>query len=370
MRKVVWRGTDQLEFLRDAAAPPALANLDDVLLRITAAGVCGTDVHILAGKLRFVEPPLVLGHEFAAVVEECGPAVRRVQPGDRVKCDSVVGCGACEWCARGATQFCPAGSEFGITRDGGWAEWLVAPERNLHRLPEAITDEVAAILDVEVFGALRKPAVAPGATVAIFGPGPAGLIATQLARILGAGCVILCGTRWERLEVGRELGADHVVHVGEQDPVRAIRELTGGRGADLVFEASGSAPAVTAAIEAVRPQGKVVLYGVHGKPLADFPVDRVVLKDIELYGALADRTGWEELIALVAGGRLNLARLITHAFPLEAAWEAYRAASSRASGCLKAVLLVAPERLDPRFTPEKATTPLPAPAQSPPSAGP
>jgi L-iditol 2-dehydrogenase len=284
------------------------------------------------------------------VVEECGPAVTRVRPGDRVKCDSVVGCGVCEWCARGATQFCPAGSEFGITRDGGWAEWLVAPERNLHRLPEGITDEVAAILDVEVFGALRKPGIAPGATVAVFGPGPAGLIATQLARILGAGSVILCGTRWDRLEAGRELGADHLVHIPQQDPVQAIRELTGGRGADFVFEASGSARAVNDAIEAVRPQGKVVLYGVHGRPIADFPADRVVLKDLEVYGALANRTGWEELMALVAAGRLNLGRLITHAFRLEEAWEAYRAASLRASGCLKAVFLVAPERLGSRFT--------------------
>jgi L-iditol 2-dehydrogenase len=350
MRKAIWRGTDLLEFVRDAAGPPPVQDPDHVRLRITAAGVCGTDVHIIQGRLRFTDPPLVLGHEFTGVVEECGVAVTGVRPGDRVKCDSVVGCGACAWCARGATQFCPTGSEFGITRDGAWCEYLVAPERNLHRLPETIPDEVAAIMDVEVFGALRKPGIAAGEVVAVFGPGPAGLIATQLARLMGAGCVILCGTRWERLEAGRELGADHLIHVGEQDPVKAIRGLTGGCGADLVFEASGSARAVADAIEAVRPQGKVVLYGVHGRPMPDFQVDRVVLKDLEVYGALANRTGWEELIALVAQGRLNLARLITHAFPLEAAGEAYRAASSRDSGCLKAVLLIAPERLGPGFT--------------------
>jgi len=350
MRKVIWRGTEQLEFAQDAAERPAVRNAHEVRIRVTAAGVCGTDVHIIQGKVRFVDPPLILGHEFAGVVEECGPAVTRVRPGDRVKCDSVCGCGACAWCAQGAAQFCPSGSEFGITRDGGWSQWLVAPERNLHVLPDAIPDDVAAIMDVEVPGALRKPGIAPGEAVAVFGPGPAGLIAIQVARVMGAGLVILCGTRRERLEAGKELGADHVIDINEQDPAEAIRELTGGRGADLVFEAAGNRRAVADSLEAVRPQGKFVLYGVHGGPMSEFPVDRVVLKDIVVYGALANRTGWEELIALVAARRINLARLITHVFPLEAAADAYRASSTRSSGCLKAVLRIAAERTDSRFT--------------------
>lgn len=319
---------------------PEVQSARDVRIRVTAAGVCGTDVHIIQGKVHFVDPPLVLGHEFAGVVEECGAGVTRAKPGDRVKCDSVCGCGACAWCADGATQFCPSGSEFGITRDGGWAEWLVVPERNLHILPDAITDEVAAIMDVEVFGSLRKPGISPGETVAVFGPGPAGLIAIQVARAMGAGVVILCGTRAERLEAGRELGADRVVNVGEKDPVEAIREMTGGRGADLVFEAAGNRGAVLDGIEAVRPQGKVVLYGVHGAALPAMPLDRIVLKDLVVYGALANRTGWEDLIQMVARGQINLGRLITHTFPLEAA-DAYAASSDRGSRCLKAVLRIA-----------------------------
>lgn len=341
MRKVVWSGNGEIEFVQDRTDRPEVRNARDVRIRVTAAGVCGTDVHIIQGKVRFVDPPLVLGHEFAGVVEECGAAVTSVRPGDRVKCDSVCGCGECAWCAGGATQFCPSGSEFGITRDGGWAEWLVAPERNLHVLPEAIPDAVAAIMDVEVFGSLRKPGIAPGEAVAVFGPGPAGLIAIQVARAMGAGVVILCGTRAERLEAGTELGADHVVNVGEKDPVEAIREITGGRGADLVFEAAGNRRAVLDAIEAVRPQGKVVLYGVHGAALPEVPLDRIVLKDLVVYGALTNRNGWEDLITMVASGQINLARLITHTFALEAARDAYAASSDRGSRCLKAVLSIA-----------------------------
>lgn len=341
MRKVVWRGNGKIGFVQDGMGRPEVRNAREVRIRVTAAGVCGTDVHIIQGKVRFVDPPLVLGHEFAGVVEECGAAVTRVRPGDRVKCDSVCGCGECAWCAGGATQFCLSGSEFGITRDGGWAEWLVVPERNLHILPDAITDEVAAIMDVEVFGSLRKPGIAPGEAVVVFGPGPAGLIAIQVARAMGAGVVILCGTRAERLEAGTELGADHVVNVGEKDPVEAIREITGGRGADLVFEAAGNRRAVLDAIEAVRPQGKVVLYGVHGAALPEMPLDRIVLKDLVVYGALANRNGWEDLMTMVARGQINLARLITHTFPLEAVADAYAASSDRGSRCLKAVLSIA-----------------------------
>jgi threonine dehydrogenase-like Zn-dependent dehydrogenase len=341
MRKAVWQGNEDVAFVRDGGVRPAVSKPDEVRIRVTAAGVCGTDVHIIQGKLRFADPPLVLGHEFAGVVEECGPAVTRVKAGQRVKCDSVCGCGSCEWCRQGAMQFCPSGWEFGITRDGGWAEWVVAPERNLHLLPDSISDEVAAIMDVEVVGSLRKPGVRPGDTVAVFGPGPAGLIALQVARALGAGKVILCGTRPQRLQVGKELGADHVIDVNGQDAVRAIQELTNGKGADLVFDAAGTRKSVLDGIEAVRPQGKLVLYGVHCAPVPEFPIDRVVLKDIVVYGALTNRTGWEELIGMVADRRIDLGKLITHSFPIEAVKDAYAASSDRTSSCIKSVLLIA-----------------------------
>jgi threonine dehydrogenase-like Zn-dependent dehydrogenase len=340
MRKVLWRGTGDLVFTDDGAPRPPVLRPDEVRVRVAAAGVCATDVHIVSGEVRFVEPPLVLGHEFAGVAEECGPAVTRVRPGDRVKCDSVCGCAACPWCASGATQFCPSGSEFGITRDGGWAEWVVAPERNLHPLPAAISDEVAAIMDVEVLGALRKAGIAPGETVAVFGPGPAGLIAAQLARLMGAGSVILCGTRPDRLRAGAELGATHTVDVTRRNPVEAIREIAGPDGAGLVFEAAGKRQSVLDALEAVRPQGKLVLYGVHGSPVPDVPLDRMVLKDLRVYGSLTNRTGWSDLIELVACGRLNLARLVTHTFPLDQAAAAWAASRDRASGCIKAVLRI------------------------------
>jgi len=340
MRKVTWVAAGRVEYADDGGGPPPLDSEDDVLVRVTAAGICATDLHLIQGRLRLVEPPALLGHEIAGVVARCGPAVRRLRPGDRVKCDSVIGCGRCGWCRRGASQFCPSGSELGITRPGGWAEYVVAPERNLHALPDAISDEVAAVMDVEVPAAVDKLRIQPGESVVVFGPGPAGLIAVQLARLSGAGRVILLGTRPERLELGKRLGAHFTIDVTRQPALEAIRELTAGAGADAGFEAAGTADAVLNLLASLRPQGRAVLYGLHGRPIPQFPLDDVVLKDLTIYAALPDRSGWRELIELVASGRLDLARLITHRFPLERAAEAVSLLARRDSGAVKAVLLV------------------------------
>lgn len=339
MLTAVWTGQFQLQ-VNQAPDVPVLDAPDSVRLRITAAGVCGTDLHIWSGQVRFVDPPLVLGHEFAGVVEECGPAVRRVKPGDRVKCDSVVGCGQCESCRRGATQFCATGSEFGITRNGGWAERLVVPERNLYRLPDSIPDEVAAIMDVEVIGAIEKAHVQPRDTVVIFGAGSAGLIALQCARLAGAARCIVCDAKPHRLALARTLGADVTVDIRSEDAVEAVKSLTGGCGADLAVEAAGSGKALAQALEILRPQGRALLYGVVGRPVESLRTDVIVLKDLTVLGALTNRTGWDNLIDMVATGKLNLASLITHRFPLSHAPEALTCMQAPENTGIKAVLLV------------------------------
>ncbi|MCS7316350.1 MAG: alcohol dehydrogenase catalytic domain-containing protein [Bryobacterales bacterium] len=337
---MTWIAPGRVCFSDDGGEPPSLSSPGDVLVRVTAAGICATDVHLIEGRLRLVEPPAVLGHEIAGRVEACGCEVHRFRLGDRVKCDSVIGCGACSWCVRGATQFCPRGCELGLTRPGGWAEFVVVPERNLHALPDLIPDDVAAIMDVEVVAAMRKLAIQPGETVAVFGPGPAGLIAVQLARLWGASKVILCGTRPDRLALGKKLGAHVTVDVRRQPAAERIREETEGAGADAGFEAAGTACAVRDLIAALRPQGRGVLYGLHGAPMPGFPVDEAVLKDLTLCAALPDRTGWDELIGWVASGALDLASLITHRLPLERAEEAVSLLLRRSPGALKVVLQV------------------------------
>jgi threonine dehydrogenase-like Zn-dependent dehydrogenase len=340
MKQVIWRGTHTLEYRDDAPAPSRPPRAGEVLLRVRAVGLCSTDVHIIQGKVRFKEPPFVLGHEVSGEVAEIGEGVLRVKPGDRVTVDSVVGCGVCPLCLRGSAQYCPDGSEIGMSVDGGMQEYLYVPERNLYPIPGSISHEESAILDPEVYGALRKPGVEKGGTLLVLGPGPGGLVAVQIGKILGAGKVILTGSRPERLSLGKRLGADSTLESSSPRLAEMILEHTGGRGPDMVFDSAGSTESLRTAIDFVAPQGKVVLYGVHGAPVPSVDIDRIILKDIIVYGALSDRTGWEKMIGWVERGELNLRDIITHRFPLERAQEAYETVRDRRDGAIKAVLIV------------------------------
>ena len=338
MKRLVWLGGNEFRFeQRDGSVPAPPPG--QVTVRVKAVGVCGTDIHIISGNYGLAKPPLVLGHEMAGVIAAAGSGVTRVQAGDRVTVDQVVGCGECFFCRRGSVQFCETGFELGITRDGGCQDFVVTPERNVYRIPDSISFEEAAILDMEVWAALDKCSIQPGDSVLVLGHGPAGMVACQIAKAMGAGKVILAGRSEARLTKAATLGlADIYVRVQQQDLLEAVKSVTGGRGADVVFECAGAAETAAAAIEAAICGGRVVFYGVQAAPLERFDINRLVLKDLVVFGALSDRRGWEQVIALVVTGKLRLAPLITHRFPLDCAPQAYELVRNKAGGVVKAVL--------------------------------
>jgi len=338
MKRITWTGNDMLVYTEDAPLPPTPGD-GEVLVKVTAVGLCGTDVHIIRGSTRFVDPPHVLGHEVAGVIAETGGGVTDHQAGTRVTIDSVVGCGVCSFCRRGATQFCPDGYEIGQTVVGGMQEYITAPARNAIPVPDGISDEVAAILDPEVLGALVKPGVRRGESFLVIGPGPAGLIAVQIGKILGAGTTILMGTRPERLKLGAQLGADITIDLSSQNPRNIVDDATGGHGAGLVFDGAGTASSFSSALDLAAVQGRVVLFGVHGSPVPSANIDAITLKDLIVYGALSDRIGWERLIAWLLDGSLDLESIITHRFPFSEAQNAYECVRDRRDGAIKAVLL-------------------------------
>jgi threonine dehydrogenase-like Zn-dependent dehydrogenase len=340
VRRLVWEGGSR--FSLQEVRPPEAPLAGRVRVRVRAVGVCGTDIHILSGEFPLARPPLVLGHEIAGEIDAVGEGVERVRPGDRVTVDQVIGCGACFFCRRGSRQFCENGYEMGITADGGSQDFIELPESNVYPIPDTISFEEAAILDMEVYGALKKGGVGPGDVVAVFGHGPAGLVACQEARALGAARVILCGRSRARLQGARTIGvADRYLSAEESNVVEAIRAETGGRGADVAVECAGSPRSIADAIQATVAGGRVVLYGIQNRPVPNFDLDAVVLKDLTIYGSIADRVGWEEVIDLAHTGRLRLGPLITHRFPLEAAPAAYDLVRRRAEGVIKAVLVLA-----------------------------
>lgn len=338
MKKIIWTGTNSLDYTENAQPPDEHLRENEVLVRITAVGLCSTDVHIIEGKVRFKDPPHVLGHEISGIIEEIGTGVTRVKHGDRITVDSVIGCGVCKFCLRGSAQFCPNGSEIGMTVDGGMQEFLKIPEKNVYPIPDRISDEESAILDTEVFGALKKPGIEKDCSLVVIGPGPGGLIAVQLAKIFGAGKVILIGTRPERLQLGKRFGADITIDALSGKLTDTVLEATGGYGPDIVFDAAGTSSSLSLAINLVCKQGKVILYGVHGSPVPSVDIDQINLKDMIVYGALSDRVGWENIIEWVANGSLNLKDIITHRFPFKDVMKAYETIRDRREGAIKAVL--------------------------------
>jgi 2-desacetyl-2-hydroxyethyl bacteriochlorophyllide A dehydrogenase len=333
VRKLIWYGPEGLKLTHSSPEPKSPTE-DEVAVKIRAVGICGTDIHILNGKLEGAAPPMILGHEMAGEVVSVGSKVQLVRPLDRVTIDSIFGCGQCDDCLQGRSQFCAGGSEYGINRDGGCQDYLVVPERNIHRIPDSISFEEAAVLDVEVWSAIRKCGIHKADRVLILGAGPIGLIACQFARILGAGHVTLTDILGSRLASARSLEvADEYREVSANgSPQKAAY--------DVVLECAGSSASTLHALSAARLGGRVLLFGVHEHPIRELDINQIVLRDLVVFGAMSDRTGWNEVIELVSSGALNLKDLITHRFALEEAALGYDAMRRREQGLIKAVLLL------------------------------
>ena len=339
LKRLVWEGGTQFRY--DQATEPQQPKPGEVLVRPTAVGICGTDIHAIEGRFSVARPPLVLGHEIAGVVVETGAGVDRVKVGDRVTIDQVVGCGECFYCQRGSRQFCKSGYELGLTADGGCQSFLVVPQRSAFAIPANISDEAAAILDMEVWAALSKCGVNPGESVLVIGPGSAGMVACQVARILGAGRVILAGPDSDRMKKAQELGlADAYIFTDRESVSDRSMAETSGHGVHVSIDCAGASDAFTAALTSVMAGGRVVLYGLHTRPLQSFEVNDIVLRDLVLFGALSDRRGWEDVIELVSKGKLRLDPIITHRFSFEDAPAAYDMVRRRPEGLVKAVIVL------------------------------
>ena len=337
MKRLVWRGGEDLALEHSSGSVPT-PQRDEVLLKIRAVGICGTDIHILKGALPLAKPPMVLGHEVSGEIAAIGANVDHVREGDRVTLDAVVGCGHCYLCQRGSFQFCAKGFEFGITRDGGCQEYLVVPKRNVYRIADTVSFEEAAILDMEVYNAVRKCGVEAADSVLVLGAGPIGLIACQVARIFGAGHITLSDVLIARLDAARAIGmADDYLLADEsgEGPVTGSERT---EGYDIVIDCAGTAQSAKRALSIVRPSGRVLFYGVHEHPIDGFDLNQIVLKDLVVLGAQSDRNGWEEVIELVTSGTLDLRSLITHRFSLEEGRRAYDLVGKREESVIKAVL--------------------------------
>jgi alcohol dehydrogenase/L-iditol 2-dehydrogenase len=311
--------------LREAPLPEIGPN--DVLLRTAACGVCGSDLEMYHHQATYViDVPVTLGHEFSGTVVEVGDAVRDWQPGDRVVSETAAHiCGRCAMCRGGQYNLCPERRGFGSRVNGAFATYVGVPERILHRVPDGLDLETAALtepLSVAYNALVVKSRIRPGDTVVVFGAGPIGLLAMQVALVCGARQVIVAGlsSDKERLAVAGRLGAE-AVNVEESDLPALLGERTAGLGADLVVDAAGPNPVMVQAMEIVRPNGQITKIGWDPRP-ANYSLDPLLIKAVTLQGVFSHTwTTWEKALALLASNQIQSEPMISHRLPLSS-WRA------------------------------------------------
>jgi L-iditol 2-dehydrogenase len=296
---------------------------DDVLVRVRACGICGSDVHGLDGRTGRRIPPLVMGHEAAGEVVECGSNVTDLRPGDRVTFDSTVYCGRCFHCVRGEVNLCDNREVLGVSpgpyrRHGAFAEYVSVPRRIMYRLPDNLSYEQAALIEavsVAVHAVNLTPVVLGDAAVVV-GAGMIGLATIQAVKHAGAARVIAIDPDAGRLELARQLGATDTVNPKQTDAVEAVRGLTEGRGAAVALECVGATEPIQTAIAAVRKGGTVTLVG-NVAPEITLPLQSVVTRQIRLQGSCASNGEYPASIELMSMGAIRVEPLITAVAPLE-----------------------------------------------------
>ena len=295
---------------------------NDVLIRVRAAGICHSDAHYRAGVSPVKQLPITLGHEVAGVIEEIGDAVRRFKRGDRVCLHYLATCGSCPLCRAGIEQFCAEAEMIGKHRDGGYAEFIVMPERSVFRLPDEIPFEQGAVLMCSAatsFHALNKARLKPGESVVVFGTGGLGMSAVQLARILGAAALFAVDINPAKLRLAEQFGAT-AIDPTKGDPVQQIREMTTGHGVDVALELVGLPLTMRQAVQSLGTLGRAALVGLSQETFEVAPYSELLNKEAEIIG-VSDHLASEipELLEFARTGKLDLSRGIIRTIPLDAA---------------------------------------------------
>jgi len=305
----------------------------EVLVAPRYAGICGTDAHIFLGEFEGrVKYPTTLGHEFAGIVEAVGEGVASFAPGDKVTVDPIIPCMRCVACREGNTSGCRSLKLLGVDLDGAMAEFVVAAEERTFRLPDRVSVRDGAMVEILSIGvhATTRGAIDPDDFVVILGAGKLGLSILTVLRTTAAGTIVVTDVKDYRLEIARKIGADYCIDSGRKNAVKEVLDMTGGRGADRVFEAVGSAQKsasglqpVGEAAEMVRSAGRVIVLGQGPEPEPVF-WRPFVWKEATLVTSRVTRGEFPRAISMLEKGVINPAPLITHEVPLEFVPDAFR----------------------------------------------
>ncbi len=352
MKAWVLGGPDELSLVDKKVPEPGPA---EVLVRIDAIAVCATDIEVLKhGVPAMIEGELPFnkgftpGHEYMGTVVKLGPTVDEFAVGDRVSVEIHAGCGRCPRCREGMYTSClnygwhsKGHRANGFTTDGGFAEYAINNVNTMVHIPDSISDAEATLIvtaGTAMYGLDVMGGVIAGEPVVVVGPGPIGLMGVGVAKALGAQPVILTGTRERRLEMGKRLGADHVVNVSREDPVEAVMRLTGGKGVNYVLECSGAANALNEAGRMVTRGGRICLAAFPHEPVM-VDLAHLVRNNIYVFGIRGEgKSATHRAAALIAQKRFEAKLIHTHTFPLSEVPTAIRYARDRVEDAIKVVV--------------------------------
>lgn len=319
---------------------------DEVLLKVEATAICGSDLHFYnwdAYAQKRIKPPLTVGHEFAGEIVQAGKAVKHYRVGEYVTADSHIACGNCAVCKIGLQHICQNMKIFGNDVDGSFAEYIAVPEGSLWRLSRDIPSDVGAIME-PLGGAVQATLIEPvtAQSVVVFGDGPIGLFAAGVASVAGASKVSLVGIVPSRLEVARKLGANAVYNALEDSHiVEKLLDETNGLGVDVVLEMSGAHSALKDAFAVVRKGGRVTLFGISPAPVPEFDFNyNVILRQVRVRGVAGRHMWdtWQVMDGLMQSGRLDPRPVITGDLPLAAFDEGFKQLTTGARDGLKIIL--------------------------------
>ncbi len=317
VKAAVLRGIRDIR-LEKAPKPEVLS--DEVLIKVGATGICGTDLHFYRGEWD-IKMPLIPGHEFSGTIAEVGKDTRDFDVGNRVVAEPNMVCGKCYFCLMSDRNFfCEKLKAVGVDVDGAFAEYVKVKAQNVYKFPESHTFEEAALIEPLAccIRGIDNIKIKAGETVAIIGAGPIGLLLLQLVKMAGASMMIQTDLEEKRLNLAKELGADFTVNVQDEDPVRAIKGLTNGYGVDVAIEAVGSPEAITQAIEVTRRGGRLNVFGVSPQNAVweVKPFD-LYSKELTITTSYRSPFTFQRALKLVLSGKLKLKPLISHVFSLD-----------------------------------------------------
>ena len=341
MKALVLKEYNRLEY--QDVAEPRIAE-DEVLLEVKSCGICGSDVHGMDGSTGRRIPPVIMGHEAAGVIAEVGRGVRGWQAGERVTMDSTVWCGECWHCRRGEVNLCERRRVLGVSCaeyrcNGAFAQYVAIPQRILYRIPDGVDFSRAAMvepLSIAVHAVrLARPEIEE--TAVVVGAGMIGLMILQVLKASGCAKVVVADVDESKLKRARESGADLALDPAAAGFSEGVLSQTGGRGADLAFEAVGVSAAVQTAVGAVRKGGRLVLVG-NFSPKVELPLQSVVTRQISLLGSCASQGEYPACLSLMAGGRLKLEALLSAEAPLSEGASWFDRLYRRDPGLMKVIL--------------------------------